>query len=129
MRSLCSTASRCTLLPHVANVHLDAVEHKDRIVFLPQLEGGPADRSYGIHVAHLAGIPRYSICVRVFATLAQTGPPASNIRDQRRGPRLPTPACMTQLARPTRLNAGLIWVRSIRTILLCSTRSFSRRRA
>ncbi|HEY4999116.1 MAG TPA: DNA mismatch repair protein MutS, partial [Usitatibacter sp.] len=44
-------------LPHVANVHLDAVEHKDRIVFLHRLEAGPADRSYGIHVAHLAGIP------------------------------------------------------------------------
>ena len=45
-------------LPNVANVHLDAVEHKDRIVFLHRLEGGPADRSYGIHVAHLAGIPK-----------------------------------------------------------------------
>src|SRR5688572_7154545 len=47
-----------TQIPNVANVHLDAVEHKDRIVFLHRLEGGPADRSYGIHVAHLAGIPR-----------------------------------------------------------------------
>jgi DNA mismatch repair protein MutS len=47
-----------TLLANVANVHLDAVEHKDRIVFLHRLEGGPADRSYGIHVAHLAGIPK-----------------------------------------------------------------------
>jgi len=45
-------------IPNVANVHLDAIEHKDRIVFLHKLEGGPADRSYGIHVAHLAGIPR-----------------------------------------------------------------------
>jgi DNA mismatch repair protein MutS len=45
-------------LPNVANVHLDAVEHRDRIVFLHRLEGGPADRSYGIHVAHLAGIPK-----------------------------------------------------------------------
>ena len=45
-------------LSNVANVHLDAVEHRDRIVFLHRLEGGPADRSYGIHVAHLAGIPR-----------------------------------------------------------------------
>ena len=43
---------------NVANVHLDAVEHKDRIVFLHRLEGGPADRSYGIHVAQLAGIPK-----------------------------------------------------------------------
>jgi DNA mismatch repair protein MutS len=47
-----------SVLPNVANVHLDAVEHKDRIVFLHRLEGGPADRSYGIHVAHLAGIPK-----------------------------------------------------------------------
>ncbi len=45
-------------LPNVANVHLDAIEHKDRIVFLHRLEAGPADRSYGIHVAHLAGIPK-----------------------------------------------------------------------
>jgi DNA mismatch repair protein MutS len=45
-------------LPNIANVHLDAVEHKDRIVFLHRLEPGPADKSYGIHVAHLAGIPR-----------------------------------------------------------------------
>jgi DNA mismatch repair protein MutS len=45
-------------LPNVANVHLDAVEHRDRIVFLHKLEGGAADRSYGIHVAHLAGIPK-----------------------------------------------------------------------
>ncbi len=46
------------ILPNVANVHLDAVEHKDRIVFLHRVEGGPADRSYGIHVAQLAGIPK-----------------------------------------------------------------------
>jgi len=45
-------------LPNIANVHLDAVEHRDRIVFLHRLEAGPADRSYGIHVAHLAGIPK-----------------------------------------------------------------------
>ena len=45
-------------MPNVANIHLDAVEHKDRIVFLHRVEGGPADRSYGIHVAHLAGIPK-----------------------------------------------------------------------
>jgi DNA mismatch repair protein MutS len=45
-------------LPNIANVHLDAVEHKDRIVFLHRLEPGPADKSYGIHVAHLAGIPK-----------------------------------------------------------------------
>ena len=45
-------------LANVVNVHVDAVEHRDRIVFLHRVEGGPADRSYGIHVAHLAGIPK-----------------------------------------------------------------------
>jgi len=42
----------------VANVHLDAVEHKDRIVFLHRLEEGPASQSYGLQVAQLAGVPR-----------------------------------------------------------------------
>ncbi|MEW6688881.1 MAG: DNA mismatch repair protein MutS [Pseudomonadota bacterium] len=41
-----------------ANVHLDAVEHKDSIVFLHAVEEGPADRSYGLQVAALAGVPK-----------------------------------------------------------------------
>ena len=41
----------------IANVHLDAVEHKDHIVFLHAVEEGPADRSYGLQVAQLAGVP------------------------------------------------------------------------
>ncbi|NMG49036.1 DNA mismatch repair protein MutS [Azoarcus communis] len=43
--------------PECANVHLDAVEHAHRIVFLHALEEGPASQSYGIEVAALAGIP------------------------------------------------------------------------
>ena len=43
--------------PEVANVHLDAVEHAHRIVFLHAVEEGPASQSYGIEVAALAGIP------------------------------------------------------------------------
>ncbi len=42
----------------VRNVHLDAVEHKDRIVFLHSVQEGPASQSYGLQVAALAGIPR-----------------------------------------------------------------------
>lgn len=42
----------------VANVHLDAVEHKDRIVFLHAVQEGPASQSYGVAVASLAGVPR-----------------------------------------------------------------------
>ena len=41
----------------VANVHLDAVEHRDRIVFLHSVEEGPASQSYGLQVAQLAGVP------------------------------------------------------------------------
>jgi DNA mismatch repair protein MutS len=43
--------------PQVANVHLDAVEHKDGIVFLHSVEEGPANQSYGLQVAKLAGVP------------------------------------------------------------------------
>jgi DNA mismatch repair protein MutS len=45
-------------LPNLANVHLDAVESKDRIVFLHRVEPGPANQSYGLQVARLAGVPR-----------------------------------------------------------------------
>jgi DNA mismatch repair protein MutS len=41
-----------------ANVHLDAVEHKDSIVFLHAIEEGPASQSYGLQVAQLAGVPK-----------------------------------------------------------------------
>ena len=41
----------------VANVHLSAVEHEQHIVFLHAVEEGPANRSYGLQVAALAGIP------------------------------------------------------------------------
>ena len=40
-----------------ANIHLDAVEHKDSIVFLHAVEDGPASQSYGLQVAALAGVP------------------------------------------------------------------------
>ena len=41
-----------------ANVHLDATEHRDGIVFLHAVKEGPANRSYGLAVAQLAGVPR-----------------------------------------------------------------------
>ena len=41
-----------------ANVHLDAVEHKDSIVFLHAVGEGPASQSYGLQVAQLAGVPK-----------------------------------------------------------------------
>ncbi|NLY13187.1 MAG: DNA mismatch repair protein MutS [Gammaproteobacteria bacterium] len=44
-------------LSSVANVHLTATEHKDRIVFLHHVRSGPANQSYGLAVAQLAGVP------------------------------------------------------------------------
>lgn len=38
-------------------MHLDAVEHQDKIVFLHQVQEGPASQSYGLQVAALAGVP------------------------------------------------------------------------
>jgi len=42
----------------IANVHLQAVEHSERIVFLHRVASGPASQSYGLQVAQLAGVPR-----------------------------------------------------------------------
>jgi DNA mismatch repair protein MutS len=44
--------------PGIANVHLDAVEHRDGIVFLHAVREGPANQSYGLQVAALAGVPK-----------------------------------------------------------------------
>jgi len=44
-------------LPGIVNVHIDAVEHGDRIVFLHSVKPGPANQSYGLQVAQLAGVP------------------------------------------------------------------------
>ncbi len=45
-------------VPGVANVHLDATEYGDKLVLLHRVQPGPANRSFGLQVAALAGIPR-----------------------------------------------------------------------
>ena len=45
-------------LSNVANIHLDAVEHGDNIVFMHSVKDGPANQSYGLQVAALAGVPK-----------------------------------------------------------------------
>lgn len=42
----------------VVNMHLNAVEHRDQIIFMHKVENGPAAKSYGIQVAALAGVPK-----------------------------------------------------------------------
>jgi len=45
----------------IANVHLHALEHGDGIVFMHAVKDGPANQSYGLQVAKLAGVPAYVI--------------------------------------------------------------------
>jgi len=45
-------------LPACSNVHLDATEHRGELVFLHAVKPGPANQSYGLQVAALAGVPK-----------------------------------------------------------------------
>jgi len=69
-------------LPRVKNYHMAAVEQDQSVVFLHELRRGGADRSYGIHVAQLAGIPRTVIrrASELLAELEQTGEPRTKNR-------------------------------------------------
>jgi DNA mismatch repair protein MutS len=66
-------------LPHVVNYNVAVAEEGDDVVFLHRIVPGAADRSYGIHVAQLAGLPRPVIhrAEEILADLeAQGGAPA-----------------------------------------------------
>jgi DNA mismatch repair protein MutS len=57
-------------LPRLANAHVAVKEWGDGVVFLHRIAEGPADRSYGIHVAKLAGLPA-SVIARARVVLAE----------------------------------------------------------
>ncbi|MCL6571779.1 MAG: DNA mismatch repair protein MutS [Bacillus sp. (in: Bacteria)] len=44
-------------LSKLKNIHVSAIEHQGKVVFLHKIKEGAADKSYGIHVAQLAGLP------------------------------------------------------------------------
>ncbi|GFH43353.1 DNA mismatch repair protein MutS [Lactococcus hodotermopsidis] len=46
-----------TVLEHLTNVHVATLEENGEVTFLHKIETGPADKSYGIHVAKIAGLP------------------------------------------------------------------------
>lgn len=48
-------------LNHAANLSLRAKEWKDELVFLHDVQSGPADKSYGVQVARLAGLPARAV--------------------------------------------------------------------
>jgi len=75
----------------IANVHLDAVEHNGRIVFMHQIKHGAANRSYGIQVAELAGMPSIALAT-ARERLAQLESDASELNSK------PTPVNNQPLA-------------------------------
>jgi DNA mismatch repair protein MutS len=93
----------------VGNVHLDATEHGESLVFLHAVKPGPASRSYGLQVARLAGVPREVVAAarRYLTTLEK--------RDhdlQPPGPQgelsfaAPAPATVTAASNPVPHSAG-----------------------
>jgi DNA mismatch repair protein MutS len=83
--------------PTVANVHLDAVEQDERVVFLYHVRDGAADQSYGIHVAALAGVPPAVLdTARTKLAQLETGNMAAPAPEPREI--MPLPASLQQLA-------------------------------
>lgn len=85
--------------PGIANVHLDAVEHGDAIVFMHAVREGPANQSYGLQVARLAGVPA-AVIKRARARLHELEDDAQRHREREIGqlslfplepPQLPEP--------------------------------------
>lgn len=64
-------------LPHCKNVHLDAIEQNEHIVFLHSVKPGPASKSYGLQVAALAGVPR-EVIQQAHKKLAQLEEPGNS---------------------------------------------------
>ena len=93
----------------IANVHLDAVEHRGEIVFMHSVKTGPANRSYGLQVAQLAGLPLPTIN-RARQLLQQLEEPANTDRPELSAPgQLP----LFEDQHSTRLIANLKFVDAI----------------
>ncbi len=69
-------------LPRCANVHLDATSHGERLVFMHAVKDGPANQSYGLQVAALAGVPG-TVLSRARSYLAELEQQAREHRDPR----------------------------------------------
>jgi DNA mismatch repair protein MutS len=73
------------VLPYVHCSRMDVLEEGDRIVFLHRVVPGGADRSYGIHVADLAGIPK-PVVNRARALLTELESTRSEVRPKANEP-------------------------------------------
>ncbi len=85
------------VLPRIKNYHMAAIEQAGGVVFLYELRAGGADRSYGIHVAELAGMPRPVIkrASELLTELEQRAN-ASHARPAAPAPAAPDPATPAQ---------------------------------
>jgi DNA mismatch repair protein MutS len=84
------------VLPNVRNLNVAAHEGSDGVVFLHRVEPGPADRSYGIHVARLAGLPG-DLVVRATEILANLEATDKRTPSGPRRPGAPQSAASSQL--------------------------------
>ena len=94
-------------VPGAANVHVEAVEHGDTLVFLHSVKDGPANQSYGLQVAALAGIPREVIAAaRRYLTELERERDAlrTSVSTQ---PQLPLFASPSRTVAPSRVLAAL----------------------
>ena len=90
-------------LPFARNAHLAVREGPDGIVFLHRLVPGSTDRSYGIHVARLAGVPEGVLAEaeRLLKRLeAEGASPAPNRRGSRRAARYTQAVLLTEAGPP-----------------------------
>ena len=82
-----------TRLPHAANFNVTVTEEGGSVVFLHRIAPGAADKSYGVHVAQLAGLPRpvitraWEVLEQLEASAGQPGSGASGGRRRRGGRR------------------------------------------
>jgi DNA mismatch repair protein MutS len=100
-----------TILPRVACARMDVLEEGDRVVFLHRVVPGAIDRSYGIHVAELAGLPR-AATRRARSILSELEESAKHARNgRRRAMRQPPPETsslqLTLFAPPSPLQEAL----------------------
>jgi DNA mismatch repair protein MutS len=81
-------------VPATVNVHLDATEHDNKLVFMHTVKSGPANKSYGLQVAALAGVPRNVIVAAsgYLNKLEQQSGQNNSLPTQNELPLMPPPA-------------------------------------
>ncbi|MDP5151611.1 DNA mismatch repair protein MutS [Rheinheimera baltica] len=92
-------------LPGLANVHLDAVEHGDDIVFMHHVQDGAASKSFGLQVAQLAGVPK-AVILRAKHKLME-------LEQQSHNAAPPTPTTQPQLSLLTEEHPILAQLRDV----------------